>query len=98
MDHKFSPETQNEVNAVLDNLNEWKNLFSINVDYFYEGWAIYLKEKCIYPRNIVIFKSYSENYYSVKSFEIKTSKRKEYFEELYVNEKIDTLSELIAEV
>jgi len=59
MDRKFSLETQNEVNAVLDNLKEWKKLFSINVDYFYEGWAIYLKEKSIYPRSIVIFKSYS---------------------------------------
>ena len=98
MDRKFSLETQNEVNAVLDNLTEWKKLFSINVDYFYEGWAIYLKEKSIYPRNIVIFKSYSENYYSIKSFEIRSSNKKEFFEELYVNEKIETLLELNAEV
>ena len=98
MDRKYSLETQKEVNAVLANLNEWKNLFSIRVDYFYEGWAIYLKEKSIYPRSIVIFKSYSENYFSIKSFEIHSSKEKELFKELYVNEKIETLSELYSEI
>lgn len=98
MDRKYSLETQKEVNAVLAKVVEWKNLFSIKVDYFYEGWAIYLKEKSIYPRNIVIFKSYSENYYSIKSFEIHLSKGKENFKELYVNEKIETLSKLYSEV
>jgi hypothetical protein len=98
MDHKFSLETQKEVNAVLNKLVEWKKLFSIKVDYFYEGWAIYLKEKSIYPRSIVIFKSYSENYYSIKSFEIHSSNEKELLKELYVNEKIDTISHLHSEV
>ena len=98
MEHKFSLETQKEVNAVLDNLEEWKNLFSIKVDYFYEGWAIYLKEKSIYPRSIVIFKSYSKDYYSIKSFEINSTIEREIFKELYVNEKIDTLSALYYEV
>ena len=98
MDRKYSLETQKEVNAVLAKLLEWKNLFSIKVDYFYEGWAIYLKEKSIYPRNIVIFRSYSEKHYSIKSFEIHVSKGKENFKELYVNEKIGTLSELYSEV
>ena len=98
MEHKFSPETQKEINAVLDNLKEWKKLFSIKVNYFYEGWAIYLKEKSIYPRSIVIFKSYSKAYYSIKSFEINSTKEKEIFKELYANEKIDTLSALFSEV
>ncbi len=98
MDRKYSLETQKEINMVLANFDEWKNLFSIKVDYFYEGWAIYLKEKSIYPRSIVIFKAYSENHYSIKSFEIHVNKGKEIFKELYVNEKIDTLSELHSEV
>jgi len=98
MEHKFSTETQKEVNTVLDKVSEWKNLFSIKVDYFYEGWAIYLKEKSIYPRSIVIFKSYSEDYYSIKSFEIHTNNKKELFKELYVNEKIETISNLYYEV
>ena len=98
MDRKYSPETQKEVNTVLDKLHEWKNLFSFKVVYFYEGWAIYLNEKSIYPRSIVIFKPYSENYYSVKSFEIHSSNKKEIFKELYVNDKIDTISALYSEV
>jgi hypothetical protein len=98
MDHKNSLKTQKEVNTVLNKLTEWKKLFSINVNYFYEGWAIYLKEKSIYPRSIVIFKSYSEDCYSIKSFEIHSDKEKEFFKELYANEKIDTLSNLYSEV
>jgi len=98
MDHKNSLKTQKEVNTVLNKLAEWKNLFSIKVDYFYEGWAIYLKEKIIYPRSIVIFKSYSEDYYSIKSFEIHSNKEKEFFKELYANEKIENLLNLYTEV
>ena len=98
MDRKYNLDTQKEINAVLASFDEWKNLFSVKVDYFYEGWAIYLKEKSMYPRSIVIFKPYSENHYSVKSFEIHSSKEKEIFKELYVSEKIETLSELYAEV
>ena len=98
MDHKNSFETQEEINKVLNKLSEWKSLFSIKVDYFYEGWAIYLREKSIYPRIIVIFKSYSEEYYSIKSFEIHFKKNKEIFKELYDNEKINSLSELYSEV
>ena len=98
MDHKNSLRTQKEVNTVLNKLVEWKNIFSIKVDYFYEGWAIYLKEKSIYPRSIVIFKSYSEDYYSIKSFEIHSNKEKEFFKELYANEKIENLLNLYSEV
>jgi hypothetical protein len=98
MDHKNSLKTQKEVNTVLNKLAEWKTLFSINVNYFYEGWAINLKEKSIYPRNIVIFKSYSEDHYSIKSFEIHSNKEKDFFKELYANEKIYTLLNLYSEV
>ena len=98
MENKFSLETQKEVSAVLDKLERWKNLFSIKVNYFFEGWAIYLKEKSAYPRSIVIFKSYSNESYSIKSFEIHFSKGKEIFKELYVNEKIDSLPALSSEI
>ena len=98
MDQKYSFETQKEINTVLASFNEWKNLFSIKVDYFYEGWGIYLKEKSLYPRSIVIFKSYSEKNYAIKSFEIHTNKGKEIYKELYVNENITTMSELYTEV
>ncbi|MFX0074663.1 MAG: hypothetical protein ACFE96_04440 [Candidatus Hermodarchaeota archaeon] len=98
MDRKYSLETQKEINAVLANVSEWKNLFSIKVDFFYEGWAIYLKEKSIYPRSIVIFKSYSETHYSIRSFEIHTTDEKEVFKELYFKEKIETNTELYSEI
>ncbi|MHA1477981.1 MAG: hypothetical protein ACTSPU_07260, partial [Promethearchaeota archaeon] len=54
-------------------------------------------EKSIYPRSIVIFKSYSEEYYSIKSFEIHSNKAKEFFKELYANEKIYTRLNLYSE-
>lgn len=98
MNDKYSVKTQNEVNSVLERLNEWKNLFIFEVKYFYEGWAIYMREKNIYPRHLVIFKSYSDDYYSIKSFEIHFSKKKETYQELYVNEKIDTVQELQSEI
>ena len=98
MENKYSLKTQEEINAVLDILKEWKNLFVIKEDYFYEGWAIYLKEKSIYPRSIVIFKSYSEHQYSIKSFEIHSSNKKELLKELYVNERIYSIPELYTEV
>ena len=98
MENKYSLKTQEEINAVLEILTEWKNLFAIKEDYFYEGWAIYLKEKSVYPRSIVIFKSYSENHYTIRSFEIHSSNKKELLKELYVNESIYSLPELYKEI
>ena len=56
MNDKFSVKTQNEVNSILERLDGWKNLFFFEVKYFYEGWAIYMREKNTYPRSLVIFK------------------------------------------
>lgn len=98
MNDKYSVKTQNEVNLIFERLDEWKNLFFFEVRYFYEGWAIYMREKNTYPRNLVIFKSYSENYYSIKSFEIHFSEKKETYKELYINEKIDTVQQLQSEI
>ncbi|MHA1478620.1 MAG: hypothetical protein ACTSPU_10515, partial [Promethearchaeota archaeon] len=69
MNDKYCLKTQNEINSILERLNEWKNLFFLEVRYFYEGWAIYMREKNTYPRSLVIFKSYSNDYYAIKSFE-----------------------------
>ncbi len=52
----------------------------------------------MYPRHLVIFKSYSNDYYSIKSFEIHFSKKKETYQELYINEKIDTVQQLQSEI
>ncbi len=98
MNDKFNAKTQIELNSVLERLDEWKTLFFFEVRYFYEGWAIYMREKSVYPRSIVIFKSYYEEYYSIKSFEIHFNNEKETHKELYINEKIDTIPMLQTEI
>ncbi len=98
MNDKYSVKTQNEVNSILERLDEWKNLFFFEIRYFYEGWAIYMREKNTYPRCLVIFKSYSDDYYSIKSFEIHFSGKKETYKELYINEKIDNIQQLQSEI
>ncbi len=98
MNDKYRVKTQNEINTILKRLDEWKDLFFFEVRYFYEGWAIFMKEKNTYPRSLVIFKSYSDNYYSIKSFEIHSSEKKETYKELYINEKIDTVQQLQSEI
>ena len=98
MNEKYSVKTQNEVNSILEILSEWKNFFFVEVRYFYEGWAIYMREKSTYPRSLVIFKSYGDDYYSFKSFEIHFSEKKETYKELYINEKIGTVKQLQSEI
>ncbi len=99
MDPKYCSKTQKEVSTVLKSLFEWENLFSIKVKYFYEGWAVYLREKNLYPRCIVIFKPYSRGCFSIKSFEINFDKTKsESYKELYVNESIYSISNLLSEL
>jgi len=61
MENKFSPNIKSEVEDILKNLDFWNNYFSINLEFYFDGWAIFLKEKNLYPRCIVIFKSYNIN-------------------------------------
>jgi len=99
MDPKYCSKTQKEVNKVLKSLFEWENLFSIKVKYFYEGWAVYLREKSMYPRCLVVFKPYSKESFSIKSFEINFDKIKnESYKELYVNDCIYSVSNLLSEI
>ena len=90
MEDKYSLKIQNEINVILKNLNTWKNLFTIKLDYYQEGWAFSLREKNIFPRYIVIFKPYNEQSYSIKSFEIHFDLNiNEIYKELYSNENIE---------
>jgi len=99
MDPKYCSKTQKEVRTVLKSLFDWKNLFSIKVKYFYEGWAVYIREKSMYLRCIVIFRPYSQENFSIKSFEINYDKIKsESYKELYVNESIYSISNLLSEI
>ncbi|MFX0057270.1 MAG: hypothetical protein ACFE85_05495 [Candidatus Hodarchaeota archaeon] len=99
MENKYSFKTQSDINQILNHLENWKNQFSFETSYYYEGWAINLKEKSIYPRLIVIFGPYDENYYSLKSFEIQYDENnKESYKELYLNSKIDNIMNLKKEI
>jgi len=99
MENKYSVNTQNQIEDLLEKIEIWKNLFSIKYDYFMEGWALNLREKNRYPRIIIIFHSYNDNMYSIKSFEIKNSlsKREEYTE-LYSKDNLENMEDLIKEL
>ncbi len=98
MDQKFSNKTQKEIEELLRRLNEWEKYFSITLNYFYEGWALYFRERTMYPRLIVVFKPYSESTFSLSSFEIHTCiENKERFRQLYLNNKISNVNDLISE-
>jgi hypothetical protein len=99
MENKFSLQTKNEIDVFLKKIKLWKNLFLINYEFFTDGWAIYLKEKLSYPRNIVIFKSYEKNSYSIKSFEIiRDNENKERYRELYHKKNLYNQEDLLKEV
>jgi hypothetical protein len=99
MKNKFSKEIQVEIDNILNNINKWKNFFEIKIDFYYDGWAIFLREKCLYPRRIILFKSYKDLKYSIKSFEIQLKNyQKEEYKELYSNYNIYNLDSLITEL
>ncbi len=99
IEKKYSPEVQNEIDDILSFLNAWKIFFFINHEFFYDGWAFFLKEKTMYPRSIIIFKSYDNNEYSIKSFEIYLNNFKnEEFKELYAKKHIKNKENLLKEI
>jgi hypothetical protein len=84
MDKKYSPTTQKEIDNISQYLDQWSNLFSLEINYYIEGWSICLREMTIYPRFIVIFKPYDQKSYSIKSFEIHYDQTgNEHFKDLY---------------
>ncbi len=99
MNNKFSQEIQSEFEEILTQLQFWKDIFYFNSEFYYDGWAIFLREKNLYPRCIVIFKSYEDNLYSIKSFEVHLQNFKtEKFKELYSVEKIESQKALLIEL
>ncbi|MHA1291626.1 MAG: hypothetical protein ACTSQJ_03035 [Promethearchaeota archaeon] len=96
---KFSPEIKDEINLIISGIDAWQNLFSIKLDFFFDGWALYLKEKLIYPRLIVIFKSYEKELFSIKSFEVHFKNfQKEMYKELFKIENIKNVEILLKEL
>ncbi len=99
MEYKFSPKIKNEIDGILKEISFWNEFFSINFDFYFDGWAIFLKEKNLYPRSIVIFKSYTTNSYSIKSFEVHLNySKKEEFNEIFSVENIRNQSLLLKEL
>ena len=99
MENKFSPNIKSEVEDILKNLDFWNNYFSINLEFYFDGWSIFLKEKNLYPRCIVIFKSYNINLFSIKSFEVHLNNYKEEkFKEIYSVENINNKNFLFKEL
>ncbi|MFX1498726.1 MAG: hypothetical protein ACFFBH_14475 [Promethearchaeota archaeon] len=99
MESKYSPSIEDQTDKFLLYLNEWKELFSIKLNYYDEGWAISLREKNVYPRYIVLFKPYGLEKYSLKSFEIHFDESdNETFNEIYFNKDIGNSDEVINEI
>lgn len=99
MINKFSPEIRKEIENLLEKAQVWTDLFNIKLEFYYDGWAVFLKEKEIYPRCIVIFKSYEKNQYSIKSYDIHFQNyKKEKYQEIYSVEnllnQVDVIKEL----
>ncbi|MHA2392963.1 MAG: hypothetical protein ACXAEX_13540 [Promethearchaeota archaeon] len=96
---KFSLQTQKEIEAIKKIVQFWNNIFNYNVEHYFDGWALFLKEKNLYPRCIVVFKSYVNNHYSIRSYEIHLRNfKKEEFHEIYSKEHIEKQDELIKEL
>ena len=99
MNSKFSQEIQDDIEEILKQLRFWEDIFCFDTELYYDGWAIILREKNLYPRCIVIFKSYENDFYSIKSFEVHLQNFKtEKFKELYSIEKIENQDALLIEL
>lgn len=99
MNDKFSPDIQTEINEIIAKIEKWKNYFDTSIEFFFDGWAIFLRERNIFPRCITIFKSYCTNTYSIKSFEVHLKNfNKEEFKELYFINNISNINTLLEEL
>lgn len=98
MERKYSPEIQTEIDYILNKI-PFKNNFTVSLEFYIDGWAIFLKEQNMYPRSIVIFKSYKSDSFSIKSFEINPNNfEKEEYKELYFKDDINNIYLLLKEL
>jgi hypothetical protein len=99
MEKKYEYDTQIQVGKLMKKLGIWKDLFSVKINFYVEGWAAYLMEKNIYPRLIVIFKPYDCDYFSIKSFEVSyDTKANEIHSEIYSQDLIYGFQNLFVEL
>lgn len=99
MEKKFSKHTQSLIEKFLNYIESWKYIFSVSINYYFEGWAAFLSEKSMFPRLIVVFTPYDLDNFSVKSFQVSYDKNtKEIFTELYSKDNIHGLENLYFEL
>jgi len=99
MINKFSDEIQEEIEGILKKIHVWEDLFTIKLEFYFDGWALFLKEKNLYPRCIVIFKSNERKQYSIKSYNIYLQNyKKEEYEEIYSVENLINQEDVIQEL
>ena len=99
MENKFDIKIKEEINYILKRIDQWKELFFIDIKFFIEGWSIFLKEKNPYPRNIVIFKPYEKICYTIKSFGVQMTQHNcEKYKEIYSIENIKSQKDLFDEL
>ncbi len=99
MESKYSPQVQAEINEIKKFIEKYHNLFSLKIEYYIDGLAIFLREKNLYPRLIVIFRSSLSEVFSIKSFEIHTNEfLKEDYRELYSKEDCKDIYKLLKEL
>ena len=99
MNNKSSIELHIEIDDFINKIQKWKEFFDFKIELYFDGWAITLREKNLYPRLIIIFKSFDNNMYSLKSFEIHLKElQKEEFKELYSIDNIDNIETLLNEL
>jgi hypothetical protein len=99
MINKFSEEIKEEIEALLKKIQIWEDLFNIKLEFYFDGWALFLKEKNLYPRCIVIFKSTDRSQYSIKSYNIYLQNfKKEEYEEIYSVEYLKNHEDVLKEL
>ncbi|MFW9819532.1 MAG: hypothetical protein ACFFE5_07970 [Candidatus Thorarchaeota archaeon] len=99
MNNKFSHETQAEINEIMKKIRRWEHFFEFQTEFYFNGWAISLREKNLYPRYIIIFKSYDTGLFSIKSFEIHLKNyQKEEYKEIYSDSHIDDANSMLEEL
>jgi hypothetical protein len=99
METKYSPIIQAEINSLFNKIQIYEKYFSIRIEYYIDGWAIFLEEKNLYPRVIVIFKDSTKPAFSIKSYEIHSNDLVyQKFVELYSSEEVQDGEEVLKEL
>jgi len=99
MINKFSEEIQKEIEGILNKIQVWNALFNIKLEFYYDGWAVFLKEKNLYLRCIVIFKANESEQYSIKSYNVYLQNyKKEKYQEIYSIENINNQDDVLKEL